>query len=152
MNVAPLQLNYYFITDLRITARYKFDTKKEQKYSVKNLNSDVKYLRHKKEPKKWQVTLNLKYTAQPDENIPYEFAITIIGLFEVHKKRPDAEVIPLVHINAPAILYSSAREVIATMTGRGPWDSILLPSVNFLPETKRMHKRSTKKKRVRKTK
>lgn len=137
MNVAPLQLKHYFLTEFRITARRKFKAKEGWGYSVQNLDSDVKCLKHAKEARKWRVALRLRYSSKPDENVPYDFSITIIGLFEVLEKWPRAKAKTLVCINAPAMLYSAAREIIAMISGRGPWSAILLPSMNFMPAPKR---------------
>ena len=87
----------------------------------------------KKYPDVWQVPLNLKYAPRAEENVPYSFTINIVGFFKVDPKWSKDKIEPLVHINAPAVLYSASRELISIMTGRGPWGPILLPSVNFIP-------------------
>jgi len=94
----------------------------------------------------------LKHTPQPKENLPYAYSMQIIGFFEVHPKWPKAKVEELVKINGPSVLYGAAREILAYTTGRGPWGSILLPSVNFLPKTKKVQKRRAKSMRASKAK
>lgn len=137
MNVAPLQLRQYFVTEIRITARRQFKAKEGWAYNVQNLGSDIKCHKHDKETGKWRVALRLRYNSRPDENVPYDFSIAIVGLFEVLEKWPTAKAKSLVCINAPAMLYSAAREIIAMISGRGPWGTMLLPSMNFMPVPKR---------------
>lgn len=151
MNIAPMQLETYFITAFHITTRHNFNPEKRQKYRISNLQSEVKYLVKKELPNVWQVPLAIRYTPQADENVPYGFSLSIVGFFKVHDKYPKDKMEQLVHFNAPAILFSAAREVLATMTGRGPWGTILLPSVNFLPKPERARPK-TKKKRKKSTK
>jgi len=42
----------------------------------------------------------------------------------------------LVNVNGPALLYSAARELLALVSGRGPYTdgnfNVLLPSITFL--------------------
>jgi preprotein translocase subunit SecB len=63
---------------------------------------------------------------------PCEFSIMLVGFFEVIPEWPPEQVGRLFSANAPALLYSAAREALATVTGRGPYPEILLPSVTFV--------------------
>lgn len=135
MRLSPLQLNRYFITRLDIIALREYAVKKPVSYDFNNLQSDVKISKDKKKPGIFQVSLMLKHAPQAVENLPYSFSIQIIGFFEVHPQWPKEKIDELVRINGPAVLYGIAREIIAQNTGRGPWGSLLLPTVNFLPES-----------------
>ena len=148
MNSAPLLLDHYFVTEIKLVAHSNYDTKKHHKYHIDNLRSDVKFLTNEKYPNVWQVPLTLKYIPQAGENVPYTFTINIIGFFEVDEKWPKAKIGSLVRINAPAILYSAAREIVASLSGRGPWGSVLLPSVNFIPKAALKRKRPMRRKRT----
>jgi preprotein translocase subunit SecB len=56
----------------------------------------------------------------------------MVGFMHVLETYPSDKIDLLVAVNGPALLYSSAREIIASITGRGPFPAIVLPSVNFL--------------------
>lgn len=129
MNIAPLQLKYYFIESFQITAQKAYDRKKSGKNMTDILKSDTKFLANKANPKLWQVKLNILCKPDISDNVPYEFNLSLVGFFEVD----DPKQKDIVYINAPAMLYSAAREIIASITGRGPWGSVILPSINFLP-------------------
>jgi preprotein translocase subunit SecB len=129
MNTAPLQLKHYFIEHFQITAHKEFNRNKTPKMISDKLKSDVKFLANSKNSKLWQVRLNILFKPDDIDNFPYDFNLSLVGFFEVDDpKRKD-----IVYINAPAMLYSAAREIIVTITGRGPWGSVILPSVNFIP-------------------
>jgi hypothetical protein len=62
----------------------------------------------------------------------------------------------MVRTNAPALLYSAAREALMYLTGRGRSPAILLPSITFLeppkPPPTKQGKQKTAAKRVAKKK
>lgn len=147
MNVAPLQLKTYFVTEIELKTIPSYNPKRKQSYKFKNFQHDVKFLVNDQVPGIWQVPLTLKYLADKNDNTPYEFNLMIVGFFEVVKDYPKEKAESLVHINAPALLYSAAREIIATITGRCPWGTILLPTVNFLPGKPKTSKRTRKQKK-----
>ena len=149
MNIAPMQLKTYFITNVQVTANPTYNLEQGYKYHIQNLTSDVKYLVDEKCSRIWQVMLKIKYTPQKSENVPYHFSVDIVGFFEVNSSWPKDKMEALVRINAPAMLYSAAREFIAMVSGRGPWDSILLPTVNFVPKIRKSRRRPIKRQKVR---
>ena len=134
MNKAPLQLKHYFITDIFVKAYHNYKLKQSQIYNIKNLQSDIKYRRHKTDKGKWQVQLKLRYTSQEEENMPYEFSVNIVGFFEIVSTLAESKIKVLVRYNAPAMLYSAACEIIATVSGRGPWGPFFIPTVSFIPK------------------
>jgi len=134
MNKAPLQLEHYFITDLHITACQDYNLKKDKKYDIKNFHTNIKYFEKKNYPEMRQVQLKLQYKPLKNENMPYEFGINIVGFFKIAPKLPDSELNNLIRFNAPSMLYSAVREIIANVSGRGPWGSFLIPTVSFLPQ------------------
>lgn len=137
MKLAPIRLERYFITHLNVVALKQFSREQPHTYDFKDLQSEVNVTENKKQPNVFQVSLMLKHTPQPKENLPYAYSMQIIGFFEVHPKWPRAKAEELVKINGPAVLYGAAREILAQTTSRGPWGSILLPTVNFVSERKR---------------
>jgi preprotein translocase subunit SecB len=134
MNIAPLQLKYYFITELYIKARTNYDPKRGFDYKIEYLQCDTKFMKKEDNPLLRQVQFTINCNPPVDANIPYEFKITVVGFFHIDKTWPLSRREELVHFNGLAILYSTAREIIATATSRGPWPQIILPSVNFLPK------------------
>jgi len=83
----------------------------------------------------WKVVLQL--TCEPVEKNAgaYVATIELIGFFEVDNDLPEGRIGDVVAANAPAILYSAARELILLITGRGPFSPLSLPSATFIDET-----------------
>lgn len=79
----------------------------------------------------WQVTLNIKFAGKPGTRAVHEGEIEFVGLFTVIDEYPEEKMAQLVAVTCPSLLYSSARELLAILTGRGPFRSFLLPSVSF---------------------
>ncbi len=136
MKPSPLQLKRYFLTEICMTATPYFDPQKDHRYEFNNLQNSVDIKKDGHHPLAWQVILALKYIPKPNENVPYGFNLKIDGFFQVDPKWPQSKVETLVNINAPAVLYGAAREILAQVTSRGPWGPLLLPAVNFIPEKK----------------
>jgi preprotein translocase subunit SecB len=127
-----LQLETHFYTKVIVEANPRYNPEKNGDQFTLITNVDVG--QHKEDPRRWQIILELK--TQPKAKMPYKIDLECVGLFEVS---PDVKVDmmgPLVRANGTAILYSSAREFLLLITGRGPWDSFYLPTTNFLEPLK----------------
>jgi len=144
VNESPLLLKTYFISHVKIDTIQNHNSEKGYTLSSQDVDSTVKYLTSKKFPGVWQVRLLIEHKFKEKSNIPYTFSITMAGFFEVIKTYPKDKTVPLLKLNAPAMLYSAAREFIAMITGRGPWGEMILPSTNFLPTTPVATKRKAK--------
>jgi preprotein translocase subunit SecB len=82
----------------------------------------------------WKVDLQVR---TPEKNEPfqsYNIIVELSGIFEVPDSPPEADWEIFVAVNAPAILFGAAREVVASVTGRGLFPATILPSVTFLDE------------------
>jgi preprotein translocase subunit SecB len=58
--------------------------------------------------------------------------VQYIGFFSVDEPVPEGQMGRMVAVTAPSILYSSIRELLALLTGRGPMPCLLLPVVTFI--------------------
>lgn len=144
MNEAPLLLKSYYITNVKIDVIQNHNSEKEYILSTDDIDITVKFLTNKKFPGVWQVQLHIKHKPEEKSNIPYAFSLSMAGFFEVIKTYPKDKVGRLLELDAPAMLYSAAREFIAIITGRGPWGEMILPSTNFFPTTSVAAKRKVK--------
>jgi preprotein translocase subunit SecB len=80
--------------------------------------------------------LSIELVDQSGKRFPCTFRISLVGLFEVIPEWPAKSVDVLIQSNAPALLYSAARESLALVTGRSPFGGIILPSVTFVESKK----------------
>jgi len=135
MKIASLQLEWYFISDLHLTANKEFDQAKAAEIKYENLTVDVACTADKDENRKWQVTLRVKHQGSADTNSPYSFSLELIGFMRVLKTYPDEQVERLVRTNGPSMLFGVAREALRDLTARGPHVTVFLPSVSFYEST-----------------
>ena len=141
----PLTLKKYFFPFVQVAADAEFDSSE----GVPEIAIETK-VAIEKAPDNDTYQVMLEITVFPEnekKKIPYSIHLIAVGLFSVSKEWDDPE--KLLKINGASILYSSAREFIITITSRGPWPPVLLPTVSFLPieaEEKIPPKRKTTKK------
>lgn len=96
---------------------------------------DPEFLQNKANPRLWQVKLNVTFAGKPGTRALHEGEIEFVGLFTVTDEVPEDKMARFVAVTCPSILYSSAREVVALLTGRGPYKAYLLPAVSFADGT-----------------
>jgi preprotein translocase subunit SecB len=133
---SPLSLEWYFIKELRVAWQPDFDGSEAKSLLVSDLSVEVLPSQNKEEPLKWGFELIITLEDKTGKRFPYTFQIALVGFFEISKayaeRNPNgAELLAIV--NGPAVLYSAAREHITTVTSRGPYPEVILPTVTFLP-------------------
>jgi preprotein translocase subunit SecB len=129
-----LELETHFFTKVMVEAVRGYNPEKEGKYAF-DTNIDIG--QHKENPRRWQVILGIQTKSKT--NLPYKIKLECVGLFKVSSEVEEDKMGHLVRANGAAILYSSAREFLLLITGRGPWAPFYLPTTNFLtpPEAKK---------------
>lgn len=128
----PLQLESHFFTKVEVEANSAYRPSDDQRVGI---HTEVELAQHKDDNRRWQVVLNLR-VEPADGKIPYKINLQVIGLFRVGPEVEEKKMPFLVHANGAAMLYSSAREFLLIITGRGPWDAFYLPTTNFLEHPK----------------
>jgi preprotein translocase subunit SecB len=130
---SPLHLEKYFFTKIHVDACQNSCEK-----AGKGLfTTQVTCMKHKGADRKWMVQLELQQVKDKDDGCPeYSFRVEVVGFYEVSKDYPTEKAEMLVRANGPALLYSASRELIASLTGRGPFASVNLPTVTFIDEAK----------------
>jgi preprotein translocase subunit SecB len=114
----------------------KLRTLKSQDFGVLSLEVDSETKMRGGNPRKWRSKVTVQSRAEQGKVYPYSFRIEYTGFFTVADEFPEEFVEQMVKTNAPAVLYSSAREALMFLTGRGRLRAVLLPSVTFLEPPK----------------
>ncbi len=128
---SPLALDTYFFPVVSVAAdhQYRQETDQGQPEYVTKVG-----IEHDADNNRYQVVLEIISEPESEEKRqPYSIQLVAIGLFRVDPSWPD-DPIKLLHINGASILYSAAREFLITITARGPWGQIILPSISFMKE------------------
>ncbi|HEV7375950.1 MAG TPA: protein-export chaperone SecB [Pyrinomonadaceae bacterium] len=152
MQLSRLALDDYFIKALSFALSSGFDQDREEGSEVEPPDLKVRSrLQHLKN-KQWRCELRVELPSDPAGKFPYAFGLTLVGLFSIEKElSPDSDE-TLARSNAPAVLFSAAREVLASVSSRSGFPPFLLPTVTFaydkqknLPTSKIAPKASRKK-------
>lgn len=124
----PLQLDAYFFPHVQVTADPQFVPSKNE--SPPDLIIKVGVEREDKK-NLYQVAVEIISQPESDEvRQAYTFHLVGIGLFTVDPKWPEPE--KLLGITGASMIYSAAREFLITITSRGPWGQIMLPTTSFI--------------------
>lgn len=136
MKHSPLQLVRYLVTDIACTSNPKFIPEKEMFSAMEQFTVEAKA--SPLEPTKdipghpWSVEMIVTQKIQEGQNFPYEFRISMVGIFgcnnTVIKDEKEAR---FVRVNGSSMLYGIAREQIRTLTAASPWGAILIPTISF---------------------
>lgn len=132
MHASNLQLSRYFLTAFNYSANSDFDLDKNPVFSFSDISvKHEQLLLNKEDLRNWQVTLKVEYHPSADNNAPYNFSAELVGLFRVSKNVEDDKINFYVKTNATSVLYSTLREIVYSMTAKGPYLALLLPTVSF---------------------
>lgn len=123
----------------------------EHEHGVGDIEVERQVFSVEDNPQQWRVYLQIDLTALEGEKPPpYTGRIIARGFYEVHEEYPhDPE--RLVRITGASMLYGAVREMVTSVTARGPHGMLTLPSVSFFENNaskipaKRAAKKTTKK-------
>jgi preprotein translocase subunit SecB len=137
MKPAPSQLECkaYFVTSISLHASTCYKTGAPITLELEDLRVEGDVVKPCDETPVWQVTLKVSQEIIHGKNVPYDFSVEIVGLFDIVKiddvKINDPE--KFVRVNGSSLLFGVVREIVRSNTATGPYAPILLPTVNFCP-------------------
>jgi len=97
-----------------------------------DVECDVGIGQNKNNERQWRVQLGVKFSAKGAAVAAHRGEVTYVGIFAVAEDCPAEKMFRLIAVDAPSILYSSIRELVALLTGRGRTKTVLLPAVSFI--------------------
>ena len=123
---APLRLDIYFFDSLSI----KVNPKGNLNYQLTEdqLVIDAEYSLNMEDPTKHKVTLIVRNRPE-DPSATYLFFATVIGIFTISDPA-DQNSLPHVVVTGSSMLFGGIREMLLNLTGRGPFPTLLLPTVS----------------------
>lgn len=127
--LSPLQLNHSLFTDVKITAQHLTDAEMQG-----TLQTAVEF-RIQPDPNNrriWQVIVRVHLQSPPNAKAPYIGTVESAGMFSVAPDWPEEKIDQLVAVNGTGLLYSGIREMVCSITSRGPWGMIMIPTQSFL--------------------
>lgn len=130
--LSHLQLETYFLSELSYSLKDNLETppqKAKTRSTVEVEISDVTTpLGESGHDWRCELTINSK----DEDQAFYDFRIVMVGFFKMDLTLNTETAKRLAETNCPAVLYSTSREIIATVTRRSPYPGTLLPLVTFL--------------------
>lgn len=95
------------------------------------LTTKVNTAKSNEDDRQYRVGLQISCSQGEGDFVPYSIEAELVGFFEVDANIPQEKIGDIVSVNAPAVLYSAARELVLLVTGRGPFPPFLLPCSTF---------------------
>ena len=132
MKTSPLRLDDAFICEIELRSSEQ-GTSSSVKHSDVRVDAQPTYSRFINDPWKWKVELDVSFGGSEESPVPYEGRIACRGYFTLlDESMPEEKQCKVVAVNSASILYATAREAVASLTGRGEYGMLLLPSVSFI--------------------
>jgi len=130
--MTPLQLEDSFFTVLEARANAAFQPPEEGAQALRAaVKPRLEVARLKTEQKRYQLTLAVESSPDSEKDEPYHIHFEVVGRLLVDESFECEDLDRLVAVNGASILYSSLREMVLIVTGRGAWGAVQLPTVNF---------------------
>ncbi|MBK9215107.1 MAG: protein-export chaperone SecB [Chloracidobacterium sp.] len=134
--LSRLQLKRYFLKELSYFLKDSLEKEPSAKDHAKTIDLEIGDMTTPvgRSGREWRCELTIKSTNPEPEHF-YDFRIVMVGFFSIHESVDTKTAKIIAETNAPAILYSTSREIVATVTRRSPYPGTLLPAVTFLRES-----------------
>lgn len=130
LSVGEIGVDNYFFPQIYVEANSNHDPTD----SVVNVFTFEEDLNRKDDEKRFTMSLTVRSDAESSENPQYTFFVSSFGSFTLPEECGDIdEAIEVGSIVARRILMGAVREQIATLTSRGPWDTVILRAIAGLP-------------------
>jgi preprotein translocase subunit SecB len=92
---------------------------------------DVQVWQSANNERTWRVQLGVKFKPKGSAVAAHQGEVRYVGIFTVVEEYSTELMYRLIAVDAPSILYSSIRELVALLTGRSATKMVLLPAVSF---------------------
>ncbi|MCW5962233.1 MAG: protein-export chaperone SecB [Pyrinomonadaceae bacterium] len=132
--VSHLQLLTYFLKEMHYSVKDGLEQIPEDVESIEPVGLEITDITiPTNENSDWRCELTIESADSETESNPYyNFKIVMVGFFKTHPEMTKEHSKLLAETNCPAVLYSTSREIVATVTRRSPYPAVLLPLVTFV--------------------
>jgi preprotein translocase subunit SecB len=146
MRASKLQLKHYFLDELSFKVKKNRKPVPMIKLEPGQLHIEVGFGDRESKAGERICELSISLDPHAKRSLPFDLRVSMLGWFAVDSEDDFSE--SLFQTNAPSVLFSAARELIMTVTGRSILWSIMLPTVIFAPPKPIVKKRKVVRKRV----
>ena len=134
MHKVPLQLDGYVFTKLLVEANSEYNLEEQQEISQSEIDFSLGIVvgKDKDNPLLYQIQIQIENLRAKKAILPYTIEARVVGVFSVDPDFKHDDLERLIQINGASMLFGAAREQILTLTGRGPFGPLKLPTINLL--------------------
>lgn len=133
---SPISCNSYFVSELKLSANNRYDPEQPSNLTLDDLEVE-NAIAPMGEDNAWLIVVSVEQKGAAAKNAPYDFAITVMGYFDIVEGVTQQRADQLLLINGSGILYGAAREILRDVTSKGPYQQLLLPTISFFPLPKK---------------
>jgi len=134
MKASSLLLDNYFIDKLSFSLNKDFEVLGDEDPELPSLKVRTDYSTINQETLERKCAIEISLSPDSVGEFPYYFDILMSGNFRVNPNLDAETGEKLFRVNAPALLYSAAREIIFNLSSHSEHQPFLLPSVTFIDE------------------
>jgi preprotein translocase subunit SecB len=134
MKTSDLLLDNYFINELNYSLRNDFDETVSNNFEAPLLAVKCHYEKITDDSNKRKCEIEIGLSENSKANFPYKFKIVMSGLFTISTEIDAEAGERLFRVNAPSLLYSTARVILYNLTNYSGHLPFMLPSVTFIDE------------------
>ena len=129
----PLQLENYFFKRLLVDAQLPDGEDDPQFERSPAVNTEIELYPHIEDENRYQLRMTIMRDEAELGPGTYDVEVEVYGFFSLSPDWPEDERETVVRITGASILYGAAREHLLSVTARGPWPALMLPTVSFAP-------------------
>lgn len=140
MELSPLQLIRYWVDDIEVHANRAFDPEQESENFLDEIKVGAAIdaieppdsINVEETGPFWMVSLTVDVGDKENVTDPYTIQLNLSGIIQSSPHLEARAARRAVNVNGPSMLFGIARELVRAATARGPYPSVLLPSLSFL--------------------
>jgi len=128
-----LNMEKYFILESNIRASDDFSPGKKEKVNY-NVTAAGELYENSDDKGKCRIVISITFNRKKGTRknaVPYFGVVKLVGFINIDENVSDDKRENLLMVNGLSLLYGAAREHIASITSRGPWEAFYLPTVSF---------------------
>ena len=134
MKTSDLLLDNYFINELNYALRKDFNENISNSLESPSLAVKCSYEKITDNTNQRKCEIEIGLSKKSEANFPYQFKIVMSGLFTISTEIDAEAGERLFRVNAPSLLYSTARVILYNLTNYSGHLPFMLPSVTFIDE------------------
>lgn len=133
-----MDMRTHFFPEIHVRANPEADLSSEDAYDL-DFVTEVEVQSDEKRPDDRFIYFTIK-TNDPEKSKAWQINVCIVGQFRYKADCPEENRTHLAYVTGQSIIYGIAREMIHTLTLKGPFEPVYLPTITFVPSDDEVEK------------